>query len=126
LEDLNVKGLVRNHKLAKSISDASWYQFRHWLEYFGQKLGREIIAVPPHFTSQECSKCGVKVQKTLSTRTHSCPHCGHIEHRDVNAAKVILSRVRVNATGGQPGSNASRDASSTLIGRKTCRGKKRR
>lgn len=123
LEDLNISGLVRNHKLAKSISDASWYQFRRWLEYFGEKFGRSIIAVPPHFTSQECSSCGAKVQKTLSTRTHSCPHCGHVEQRDVNAAKVILSRA--SATGGQPGSNASRDVSSTSVGRKTCRSKKR-
>jgi putative transposase len=92
LEDLNISGLVRNHKLAKSIADASWYNFRQWLEYFGEKFGREIIAVPPHFTSQECSNCGARVYKSLSTRTHSCSHCGHIEQRDVNAAKVILSR----------------------------------
>lgn len=92
LEDLNVSGLVRNHKLAKSITDASWYNFRQWLEYFGEKFGREIIAVPPHFTSQECSNCGARVYKSLSTRTHSCSHCGHTEQRDVNAAKVILSR----------------------------------
>jgi len=123
LEDLNVSGLVRNHKLAKSIVDASWYNFRQWLEYFGKKFGREIIAVPPHYTSQECSNCGAKVQKSLSTRTHSCPHCGHVEQRDVNAAKVILSRA---TTGGHPGSNASGDVSSTLVGRKTCQSKKRR
>jgi len=132
LEDLNVSSLVRNHKLALSISDsaalaslrasASWYQFRRWLEYFGQKFGREIIAVPPHFTSQECSNCGARVQKTLSTRTHSCPHCGYVEQRDVNAAKVILSRA--SARGGHPQSNASGDVSSTSVGRKTCRGKK--
>ncbi|NER20829.1 MAG: IS200/IS605 family element transposase accessory protein TnpB [Symploca sp. SIO1C2] len=123
LEDLNVSGLVRNHKLAKSIADASWYNFRQWLEYFGHKFGREIIAVPPHYTSIECSNCGARVQKSLSTRTHSCPHCGYIEQRDVNAAKVILSRA---TTGGHPGSNASGDVSSTLVGRKTCRSKKRR
>ncbi len=123
LEDLNVSGLVKNHKLAKSITDASWYNFRQWLEYFGGKFGREIIAVPPHFTSQECSNCGARVQKSLSTRTHSCPHCGYTEQRDVNAAKVILSRV--NATGGHPGSNASRDVPSTSIGRKTCKSKER-
>ncbi|MHC5674560.1 RNA-guided endonuclease InsQ/TnpB family protein, partial [Nostoc sp.] len=91
LEDLNISGLVRNHKLAKSITDASWYNFRQWLEYFGEKYVREIIAVPPHFTSQECSNCGARVQKSLSTRTHSCSHCGHIEQHDVNAAKVILT-----------------------------------
>lgn len=123
LEDLNVSGLVRNHKLAKSISDASWYNFRQWLEYFGEKFGREIIAVPPHFTSQECSNCGARVQKSLSTRTHSCLHCGHVEQRDVNAAKVILSRV--NARGGQPQSNASRDVPSTSIGRKSSKSKER-
>jgi putative transposase len=123
LEDLNVSGLVRNHKLAKSISDASWYNFRQWLEYFGEKLGRKIIAVPPHFTSQECSNCGARVQKSLSTRTHSCLHCGHVEQRDVNAAKVILSRA--NATGGHPGSNASRDVPSTSVGRKSSKSKER-
>ncbi len=123
LEDLNISGLVRNHKLAKSISDASWYNFRQWLEYFGVKFGREIIAVPPHFTSQECSNCGSKVQKSLSTRTHSCPDCGHVEQRDVNAAKVILKRA---TTGGHPGSNASGVVASTLVGGNTCKGKQRR
>ncbi|MEO0687766.1 MAG: transposase, partial [Cyanobacteria bacterium J06649_11] len=139
LEDLNVSGLVRNHKLAKSIVDASWYLFRQWLEYFGSKFGREIIAVPPHYTSQECSNCGVKTQKSLSTRTHSCSHCGHTEQRDINAARVILSRAKAShcvgevpsliasgATGGHPGSNDSGDVSSTLVGRKTCQSKKRR
>ena len=123
LEDLNVSGLVRNHKLAKSIVDVSWYNFRQWLEYFGDKFGREIIAVPPHYTSIECSNCGARVQKSLSTRTHSCPHCGHIEQRDVNAAKVILSRA---TTGGHPGSNANGVVASTSVGRKTCKSKRRR
>jgi putative transposase len=132
LEDLNISGLVRNHKLALSISDASWYNFRQWLEYFGAKFGREIIAVPPHFTSIECSNCGARVQKSLSTRTHSCPHCGYIEQRDVNAAKVILSRA--NGRGGQSQTNASRDVPSTSVGHialgvspseKTCKSKER-
>lgn len=124
VEDLNISGMVRNHKLAKSISDASWYNFRQWLEYFGEKYVREIIAVPPHFTSQECSNCGARVQKSLSTRTHSCLHCGHIEQRDVNAAKVILSRV--NARGGQPRSNASGKVLPTYGGRKTSKSKEPR
>ncbi|MDJ0619601.1 MAG: transposase [Calothrix sp. MO_192.B10] len=123
LEDLNVRGLVKNHKLAKSIVDASWYLFRQWLEYFGSKFGRQIIAVPPHYTSTECSNCGVRVQKSLSTRTHSCWYCGHTEQRDVNAAKVILNRA---TTGGHPGSNAWGDVSSTSVGGHTCKGKKRR
>ncbi len=124
VEDLNVRGLVKNHKLAKSITDASWYQFRQWLEYFGSKFGREVIAVPPHYTSQECSNCGVRTQKSLSTRTHFCPHCGYTEQRDINAAKVILSRAP--ARGWHSQSNASGDVSSTPVGSNTCCSKKRR
>ena len=124
LEDLNVSGLVKNHKLAKSIADASWYQFRQWLEYFGGKFGRKIIAVPPHYTSQECSNCGEKTHKSLSTRTHSCPSCGYTEQRDINAAKVILSRA--NTRGGHPQSNASGVVASTFIGSNTCKSKSRR
>ena len=89
-EDLNVQGLVRNRHLAKSISDAGWSIFRQWLEYFGFKYGKVTIAVPPYNTSQNCSSCGKKVKKSLSTRTHVCPHCGFIEDRDVNAAINIL------------------------------------
>ncbi len=119
-----MSGLVRNHKLAKSIADASWYNFRQWLEYFGQKLGCEVIAIPPHYTSQECSQCGTRVQKSLSTRTHKCTHCGHIEHRDVNAAKVILNR-GIQSTEGHSGSNASGVEVTTSVGRKTCKSKHR-
>lgn len=91
-EDLNVKGMVRNRKLAKSISDAGWTIFRQWLEYFGYKYGKITVAVPPHNTSQDCSNCGQKVQKSLSIRTHVCPHCGHIQDRDWNAAINILRK----------------------------------
>ena len=89
-EDLNVKGLVRNRRLAKSISDAGWSTFRKWLEYFGSKYGKVTVAVPPHYTSQKCSSCGEIVKKSLSTRTHICPDCGYTEDRDVNAAINIL------------------------------------
>jgi putative transposase len=89
-EDLNVKGLVRNRHLAKSISDAGWSTFRRWLEYFGMKYGKVTVAVPPHYTSQNCSRCGETVKKSLSVRTHQCPHCGYEADRDVNAALNIL------------------------------------
>ena len=91
-EDLNVKGLVRNRDLAKSICDAGWSTFRSWLEYLGHKYGKATVAVPPHNTSQNCSNCGEKVKKSLSTRTHVCPHCGFVEDRDVNAAINILQK----------------------------------
>ena len=91
-EDLNVAGLVKNRKLAKSISDVGWSTFRRWLEYFANKYGKIAIAVSPYNTSQECSSCGEIVKKSLSTRTHVCHHCGFVEDRDVNAALVILQR----------------------------------
>ena len=91
-EDLNVKGMVKNRHLAKSISDAGWSKFRRWLDYFGYKYGKITIAVAPHNTSQNCSNCGEKVQKSLSTRTHICPDCGYTEDRDVNAAINILQK----------------------------------
>ena len=89
-EDLNVRGLVKNRHLSKSISDAGWSTFRQWLEYFADKYGKIAIAVPPYNTSQNCSNCGEKVQKGLSTRTHICPHCNYVEDRDVNASINIL------------------------------------
>ena len=91
-EDLNVKGMVRNRHLAKSISDTAWSSFRSWLEYFGYKYGKITIAVAPHNTSQNCFNCGHKVQKSLSTRTHVCNHCGYVEDRDINAALNILKK----------------------------------
>ncbi|MBD2018506.1 transposase [Microcoleus sp. FACHB-53] len=113
-EDLNVKGLVRNRRLAKSISDAGWSTFRHWLEYFGFKYGKVTIAVPPYNTSQNCSNCGKKVKKSLSTRTHVCPHCGFTEDRDVNAAINILKLAL--STAGHAGTYAWGDLPSWAIG----------
>jgi putative transposase len=89
-EDLRIANMVKNHNLAKSITDAGWYQFRVWLEYFGYKFGKITIAVPPQYTSINCSSCGAEVKKALSTRTHKCK-CGCILDRDENAAKNILS-----------------------------------
>jgi len=97
LENLNVRGLVKNHNLAMSISDASWSIFVSWLEYFGSIFNRKIIAVDPKFTSQDCSNCGKRVKKSLSTRTHQCS-CGTVLCRDYNAALNILAK----GTGGQP------------------------
>ncbi|HEY9634504.1 MAG TPA: transposase [Coleofasciculaceae cyanobacterium] len=113
-EDLNVQGLVKNRHLAKSISDAGWSTFRQWLEYFGFKYGKVTIAVPPHNTSQNCSNCGKKVKKSLSTRTHVCPHCRFVEDRDVNAAINILKLAL--CTAGHAGTYAWGDLPSWAIG----------
>lgn len=113
-EDLRVSNMVKNHCLAKSISDASWYLFRQWLEYFARKFDKIAVPVPPHYTSQKCSSCGVIVKKSLSTRTHKCT-CGCELHRDVNAAVNILNLAR-QARGGQSRSNAVGVGISTLVG----------
>lgn len=89
-EDLRIANMVKNHNLAKSITDVGWYQFRVWVEYFGYKFGKITIAVPPQYTSIDCSDCGAKVKKALSTRTHRCK-CGCVLGRDENAARNILS-----------------------------------
>jgi putative transposase len=106
-EDLQVRNMVRNRKLAKSISDAAWSAFCQWIEYFGKVFGVATVAVPPHYTSQNCSNCGKAVKKSLSQRTHKCPHCGHVQDRDWNAAINILELAR--STVGHTGTNASGD-----------------
>src|SRR4029077_13218948 len=88
-EDLQTVNMVRNHHLAKSISDAGWATFLSILSYKAACAGRSVVAVNPAFTSQRCSGCGVLVSKSLSVRWHSCPQCGTSLHRDHNAAKNI-------------------------------------
>ena len=90
LEDLRVANMVRNRHLAKSISDAGWAQFRSILEAKAACAGRQVFAVPPQYTSQDCSGCGTRVPKVLSVRTHVCPSCGLVLDRDENAARNIL------------------------------------
>ena len=114
-EDLRIANMVKNHNLAKSITDAGWYQFRVWLEYYGEKFGKITIAVPPQYTSVNCSECGAKVTKTLSTRTHKCK-CGCILDRDENAALNILS-IGLN-TAGHVGFKAWGDETSILAAEK--------
>jgi putative transposase len=91
-EDLRITNMVKNHHLAKSISDASWYQFTQWLLYFAKIHKIVCIAVPPHNTTVDCSGCGNQVKKTLSTRTHQCLKCGLVLDRDYNASKNILAK----------------------------------
>jgi putative transposase len=98
-EDLQIRNMVRNHKLAKSIHDAAWGQFLNWVKSYAIMHGVEVIAVPPHYTSQDCFGCGARVQKTLSTRTHICPHCRLVLDRDENAALNILAKALESTLG---------------------------
>ena len=92
VEDLNVRGMVKNHHLAKSISDAGWSQFTSILTNKAEEAGRQVIKVNPSYTSQDCSQCGHRVRKTLATREHVCVNCGFVAHRDHNAALNIQER----------------------------------
>ena len=93
IEDLNSKNMMKNHKLAKAIGNASWYEFRTMLEYKCKWYGKQLIIVPPQYTSQECSNCHHNSgKKTLDIREWTCNNCGIHHDRDVNAAKNILAK----------------------------------
>ena len=103
-EDLKIANLVKNKHLSKSISDAGWGRFLRWVKYYGMLHGIPVLAVAPHFTSQDCSACGTRVKKSLSVRTHICTGCGVVLDRDQNAAVNILSKAL--STVGQTGTDA--------------------
>jgi putative transposase len=99
MEDLDVRNLARNRRLAKAISDVGWSRLRCWVEYYGRLHEVPVVAVPPAYTSQDCSgvlpngsPCPARIRKSLSMRTHICPRCGLILDRDENAAVNILVR----------------------------------
>ncbi len=107
-EHLQIRTMVRNRRLAKSIHDAGWGIFLHWLAYYGRVHAIHILAVPPHFTSQKCSECDTIVKKSLSVRTHMCPRCGLVMDRDQNAAKNILEKA-LSSTRGCTGGHSETD-----------------
>jgi putative transposase len=92
VEKLNIKGMVRLHPLAKSISDAGWGLFVSVLRAKAESAGRVVLEINPAGTSQTCAQCGEHVPKRLAVRWHSCPYCGCELHRDHNAALNILQK----------------------------------
>jgi len=93
LEDLNISGMMKNHKLAKSISDAGWYDFIKMLEYKCLWDSKHFIKIDRFFASSKiCNACGnKKVDLKLSDRIYVCENCGNILDRDFNASKNILA-----------------------------------
>ena len=91
LEKLNGKNMLKNHHLAKSISDAAWNQLVQYVTYKAEYADREVVLVDPRNTSKRCSRCGTLVEKSLAVRVHSCPVCGLEIDRDENAAINILA-----------------------------------
>lgn len=91
IEDLNIKKMIEGSYLAKSITDASWNQFRQFLTYKAEEAGRTLRLVNPAYTSQTCSQCHYIKEKKLSDREHCCIECGYKTSRDFNASQNILA-----------------------------------
>lgn len=93
MEDLKTKNLLKNKRLSRSISDASWAKIRTMLQYKCDWYGKELIFVEPQYTSQTCSSCGQNTgKKPLHIREFTCPHCGIHHDRDINASINILNK----------------------------------
>ena len=114
IEDLNVKGMIKNHKLSKSIADCSFSMIRGMLEYKCKWYGRQLIVIDRLSpTSKKCSECGhIMKDMNLGIREWTCPNCGTEHDRDVNAAKNILNEgMKILDTVGTTGSACGVDSS---------------
>lgn len=116
MENLNVRGMVRNHKLSKSISDAGWSQFKTFLKYKAERIGKMVIEIGRfEASSQICNVCGYQNKElTLSDREWICPICGIKHDRDINAA-INVRNIGIR-TLGTNGSYACGDSVRRLMG----------
>ena len=105
VENLTITNMLKNHYLAKSISDAGWGHFRLKLQSKAASAGKQFTKVKSHHTSQQCSGCHKIVPKELSDRLHDCPHCGLVLNRDHNAA-INIKKAAVALRGGVSVANA--------------------
>ena len=112
VEDLNIKKMLGDHRLARSIADAGWHEFLRILGYVAGSAGVPNPAVNPAGSSDECSRCHAFVPKDLSVRMHRCPYCGLVLDRDINSARITLYRAK--RTAGLAGTYACGDVTTTL------------
>ncbi len=108
-EKLGIKDMLKNRRLSRSISDASWSDFLRMLCYKAENAGCGVEGVDPRNTSRTCSRCAAVQDMPLSQRTYACASCGMLMDRDINAAVNILQR----STAGHAGIHASGDAATT-------------
>jgi putative transposase len=101
VEDLNIRGMVKNRYLARAISDVSWGRFFNMTKSKAEKAGRTFERVPPRYTSQICSNCGHRQKMPLAIRIYECAKCGFVIGRDHNSAIIIdrAGQARINARG---------------------------
>jgi putative transposase len=102
MEDLQVKNMVENHALAKSIQDASWGQIGLQLQYKTLRDGKLLVKVPPQYTSQDCNVCGTRNEIGLDVRAFACKGCGEWLDRDINGASNVLARALKEVGQGMP------------------------
>ena len=123
IEDLNVKGMLANRYLAKSVSDASWSKFTRWLTHFSKQYGTEVIKVDRFYPSSKiCSSCGAaKAKLSLGDRTYECEQCGVSIDRDLKAAlnlraeglEIVAARCAETVNGGEPSAVQSKEPCKT-------------
>lgn len=120
LEDLNISEMVQGEMNSKNTADSSWRTFIQLLLYKAERAGTEVILVDPKDTTKECSQCGVKTDKKLWQREHSCPSCGYETDRDYNAAQNILGKGLAEVTPAETGTSTDtktefRDVSASSV-----------
>jgi putative transposase len=96
-EDLRIKNIIKNHKLAQSIQDAAWGQLVRLSEYKAPRAGSSVIKVPAAYSTQECYHCGILNETGLGVRQFVCVGCHSVLQRDLNAARIVLKRGLVMA-----------------------------
>lgn len=115
IEDLQVKNLLKNHKLAGALSDCGFYEFRRQLEYKARLYGCQVVVADRFYpSSQLCSRCGHRQKMPLQERMFCCPCCGLELDRDLNAALNLLRWYRTTSSSG--GSDACGDPSGGVVG----------